>query len=104
MGKILTHFPELQKRYKFVLFLCRVYVGIKASKPLSLERLRSTTSTRIPADTRISVAVGIQLAAGLGMCIVGKIIKNVGSAHHSAHQKKWAYYVGIRRNVYQNMH
>ena len=36
--------------------------------------------------------------------IVGKIIKNVGSAHHSAHQKKWAYYVGIRRNVYQNLH
>ena len=28
----------------------------------------------------------------------------VGSANHSAHQKKWAYYVGISRNVYQNMH
>ena len=39
MGRFLTHIFELQEPLNFVLFLRRVYVGIKASELLSLERL-----------------------------------------------------------------
>ena len=44
-GTFLTHFFELQQPLYFILFLCTLYIGIKASELLSLERLSSGSAT-----------------------------------------------------------